>query len=146
MKKYLRDGRAPIPKKESTSRVMSSNRGRNTEPELILRGILRKEGIVGARFNLKSVIGRPDIVFLKKRLAIFVHGCFWHRCQYCKNSLPRTHRSFWIKKFKANKERDKRKIKLLKNDGWRVLVVWEHEIKKDPVRAIKRFKKILRTR
>lgn len=140
MKKYLRDGRAPIPRKEATSRVMSANRGKNTKPEITLRRQLKKLKITGASCHPKNVAGRPDIAFLKKRLAIFINGCFWHRCPTCKNPFPKTHKKFWIEKFKANKARDKKKIALLRKNGWRVFVVWEHEIKRDLLRAAKKIK------
>jgi DNA mismatch endonuclease, patch repair protein len=128
---YLRDGRAPIPVKEATSRVMSANRGKNTSPELILRKALYQRGLRGYRLHWTKAPGRPDIAFPGKKVAVFVNGCFWHRCPYCRPSMPRTNVDFWTAKFERNKERDRRKRKELKDAGWKVIVVWECQIKKN---------------
>ncbi len=134
---YIRDGRAPIPKNKNISRVMSANRAKNTGPEIILRRALRKTGLDNFRLHPKKIIGRPDIVFSEKKVAIFLHGCFWHRCPRCKMPLPKTNRNFWKNKFLRNKARDIKKIKELKSANWRIIVIWEHEIKKDPYRVTK---------
>ena len=128
---YIRDGRAPIPESEITSRTMSANRGKNTGPELILRKTLREIGLSGYRLHWKKAAGRPDIAYPGRKIAIFVHGCFWHRCPYCDLPLPKSHPEFWSEKFKRNKERDIEKISNLEGAGWKVLVFWECEIKKD---------------
>lgn len=130
-KTYLRDGRAPIPEKESISRAMSANKAKDTKPELALRKFLWKNGLRGYRLHWKKVPGRPDIVYSKKKIAIFVNGCFWHRCPNCNPSTPKTHQEFWLKKFCNNIERDKRKLKELKRLGWQVIVIWECQIKKN---------------
>ena len=128
---YIRDGRAPIPKSEVTSRVMSANKGKNTKPELMLREALIKIGIPDFVIHIKDVPGRPDIAYPEKKLAIFVHGCFWHRCPICNPKLPKSNTKYWKTKFEKNKERDAKKIKALMDAGWKTLVIWEHEIKKD---------------
>lgn len=128
---YIRDGRAPLPEKESTSRVMSANRGKDTHPELSLRRALWKEGIKGYRLNWNKAPGRPDIAFPARKIAIFVNGCFWHRCPYCLPSLPKSHRAFWKKKFSNNVRRDKEKVLELEQDGWKVLTIWECKLKND---------------
>ena len=143
-KEYIRDGRAPIPRRETTSRVMSANRAKNTGPEIILRKELRKEGISGARYHLVKIIGRPDIAFPKKRVAIFIHGCFWHRCPRCKMRLPKTHKKFWGEKFTRNKERDERKLHALKKLGWRPVIIWEHEIQGDVAKIAQKIIRYLR--
>lgn len=76
---YVRDKRSPVPKSEATSRVMSANRGRDTGPELLLRRALRAAGHRGYRLHYKKAPGRPDISYVSRKIAIFVHGCFWHR-------------------------------------------------------------------
>jgi DNA mismatch endonuclease, patch repair protein len=126
---YIRDGRAPIPEKEITSRVMSSIRAKNTKPELRLRKALLNTGLSGYRLHWKKVPGRPDISYPGAKLAIFVHGCYWHRCPHCKPAFPKTHLEFWTNKFQKNKERDERKIKELQGQGWKVLVIWECQIR-----------------
>lgn len=128
---YLRDGRAPIPNSETTSKVMSANKAKNTKPELKLREALDKLGLNNYEIHLKDIKGKPDIAFFERKLAIFVHGCFWHHCPICKPSLPKSNTEFWKEKFQKNKERDRRKKAELEENGWTVLVIWEHEIKKD---------------
>lgn len=140
---YIRDGRAPTPHNAATSRVMSANRGRDTSIELLLRRALWREGVRGYRVGPKGVPGRPDIVFPRKKVAIFVHGCFWHACPKCALATPKTHSKFWNDKFARNKERDARKISELKESGWRVLVAWEHDIKRDLSRVVRRVIKSL---
>jgi DNA mismatch endonuclease (patch repair protein) len=142
-KEYLRDGRAPIPLKESTSRVMRANKAKNTKPELSLRKLLYQEGITGYRLNWKKAPGRPDIAFPGRKIAIFINGCFWHRCPYCKPSLPKTHKSFWKQKFAKNILRDKDKVSTLRQNGWKVLTIWECQIKNHPNQSIIRVKKLL---
>ncbi len=141
--KYIRDGRAPIPDKESTSRVMSSNRGKGTYPELLINSGLRKRGISGFLLSPKSLPGRPDIYFPKAKLAIFVNGCFWHSCPYCQPSIPKSHKTFWSNKFDRNRARDREKRKELRALGRKVLVIWECQIKKDISRQIMRISRAL---
>lgn len=126
---YIRDGRAPIPTSEKISRTMSAIRAKNTKPELLLREMLLAVGFNNYRLHPKSVPGRPDIVFRKKKGALFVHGCFWHGCPYCKLKLPKTHRAFWRKKIETNKARDARKNRELRQGGWRPFVVWACQLR-----------------
>jgi len=140
---YLRDGRAPIPEKESTSRTMSRIKAKNTKPELLLRKAMWKEGIKGYRLHWKKAPGKPDIAFPGRKIAIFVHGCFWHRCPHCGPSLPKTHKDFWKDKFKKNKERDKKKINDLQEDGWKVIIIWECKIKKNIEDCLNKIREVL---
>jgi DNA mismatch endonuclease (patch repair protein) len=108
---------------------MSKVRGRDTKPEVRVRQITHRMGL---RFRLhrKDLPGKPDLVLPRHRLAIFVHGCFWHRHAACRRaSMPSSHREFWEAKFDANVVRDARQQLELKAAGWRVLVVWECELK-----------------
>lgn len=110
------------------SRMMAGIKGKNTNPELFVRKTLHS---LGFRYRLGGygLLGKPDIVFSSKKIAIFVHGCFWHRhtCKYFK--WPTTNQEFWQKKLNGNASRDE-KIELeLKNLGWKVLVVWECELR-----------------
>ena len=130
-KKYIRDGRAPIPEKEITSKIMSSVRAKNTKPEIMLRKALFYNGLRGYRLHWKKAPGRPDIAYPGKKIAIFVNGCYWHRCPHCKPSFPKTNIEFWTNKFEKNKERDERKKKELEDAGWKVFIFWECQIKKD---------------
>jgi len=144
-KQYLRDGRAPLPRLTSTSRVMSSNRAGNTRPEIELRSALRRQGLPDFEENPSTVTGRPDIVFRSERVAVFVHGCFWHRCPHCKPALPKSHRVFWREKFRANRLRDARKSRQLRSEGWSVLTVWECQVLIEPERAARRVARALKS-
>ncbi|WP_406660237.1 very short patch repair endonuclease [Methanolobus sp. ZRKC3] len=139
---YIRDGRAPIPESEATSRVMSANVGKNTKPEIVFRKALREIGIPGYRLHWKKAPGRPDISYPGKKIAIFVHGCYWHRCPYCDLPLPKSHTDFWAEKFRKNKERDAKKEAALKFEGWDVLVFWECQIKKDVIACAEMVKEL----
>ena len=139
-KRYIRDGRAPVPLDDHTSRMMSSIRAKATLPELTLRAALRSSGLVGYRLNWTKAPGRPDIAFPGRRKAIFVHGCFWHRCPVCKLPLPRSHTEFWREKFRRNQVRDRRKVKALRDQGWDVLILWECEIRSNIERCLEAVK------
>lgn len=144
-KSYLRDGRAPIPRLPATSRIMSANRGRGTSPELRLRNALRDIGVRNFQSNFSAIPGRPDIAFPGRRLAVFVNGCFWHRCPHCGPSTPKTHVAFWSAKFAANKARDARKLRELRERGWATLSIWECRLKRDPKRAAGRVVRRLKS-
>lgn len=106
---------------------MSRVGGKNTKPELAVRRALHA---LGYRFRIHrpDLPGRPDIVLPRYRVAIFVHGCFWHRHSGCgKASLPKTRTNFWNRKFEANVARDERNRLDLAATGWRVFTIWECE-------------------
>lgn len=124
-------GKPPRAKNNNISKVMRANKAKNTRPELTVRKALRANGLRGYRLHTKKIPGRPDICFIGKKVAIFVNGCFWHRCPHCKLPLPKTNREFWRKKFLRNIERDRLKEKRLTDDGWTVLTFWECQIKRD---------------
>jgi len=128
---YVRDKRSPVPKSETVSRVMSANRAKDSKPELTLRKALWHAGLRGYRLHYKRVPGRPDISYVGKKLAIFVHGCFWHRCPTCNYTLPKNNTEFWQAKFDRNVARDQKKAEDLRNIGWTVITVWECEMKAD---------------
>lgn len=115
--------------KAKRSDVMSRIRGRgNKETEVALVKLLRKNGITGWRRH-PALFGRPDFVFRQKRVVVFVDGCFWHGCPKHAN-LPASNRPFWIKKFAANKARDRLVTRKLRQQGWVVLRIWEHDLTK----------------
>ena len=125
---YIRNGRAPIPESEVTSRVMSANRPKDTKPELLMRWALRQVGIPGYRLHWKKAPGRPDIAYPGRKIAVFVNGCYWHRCPKCDLPLPKSNTEWWKKKFEKNVERDARKKRSLEETGWKVFIFWECEI------------------
>jgi len=127
-REYVRDSRSPIPSNGHISKVMSSNKAKNTSPELLLRRALRENGAGGYRLQW-DVPGRPDIAYPGRKVAIFVNGCFWHRCPLCDLPLPKSNVDFWRNKFEKNRERDQKKNDLLEANGWRVITVWECGIK-----------------
>src|ERR1035438_3169289 len=107
------------------SAIMRAVRQAGTTPELRLRDLLRASGLL-THVNLRSLRGSPDIVLRQKRVAIFVHGCFWRPPGVCgRATTPMTNRPFWLAKFCANRRRDECAVTDLIEKGWRVLVVWE---------------------
>ena len=113
------------------SEVMSKIRAKNTKPEMILRKALFSLGY-RYRINDKRLPGRPDIVLPKYKTVIFVNGCFWHGHENCKYfRLPKTRTEWWKEKINRNKQRDTEQKAALENLGWKVMTVWECEIKKD---------------
>ena len=121
----------PIPEASSPAvrAVMQANRARATRPERVLREALRRAGWSGYRLNWTAAPGRPDISYPGRRVAIFVHGCFWHHCPRCYPALPKSNPAFWARKFELNRERDGRKRRQLEAHGWRVHELWECDIR-----------------
>ncbi len=120
---------ADIISKEKRSWNMSRIKGKDTKPELIVRSLLHK---MGYRFRLhkKDLPGKPDIVLPKYQTVIFVNGCFWHRHKNCKYAYqPKSRIDFWEKKFSDTVERDTIKKAELEKLGWKVIIVWECEVK-----------------
>ena len=122
------DPRNPNPSSVAVHAVMKANRGRDTSPERLFRQQLWRAGVRGYRTNLRIAGVRPDLVFTRHRLAVFVHGCFWHRCAACAFPLPRANRAFWAAKFRRNRQRDLQKRRQLEAEGWKVVEVWSHEV------------------
>ena len=113
-------------------KCMQSNRSMETGPERRLRQALWAMGLRGYRKNAKGLPGKPDIAFVRARVAVFVHGCFWHGCPDCverKNLRPKTNAGYWQDKVKATRDRDDLHESVLEGQGWRVVVVWEHELR-----------------
>lgn len=121
--------------------VMSRIRGRgNKATELTLARLLRTKGITDWRRH-QPVFGRPDFIFRQQRVAIFVDGCFCHGCPKYSN-MPASNRAFWMKKLTGNHTRDGLVTRTLRKDGWRVVRVWEHNLRK-PTRVLARIRKAL---
>lgn len=121
---------------EQRSWNMSRIRSQHTKPELIIRSLLHRAGFRFRINNKKTLPGSPDIVLPKYRTAIFVHGCFWHRHENCaKARMPGSNQDYWQQKFARNMARDAAAVKELENLQWRVLVLWECEIFRDPLAA-----------
>lgn len=140
---YLRDGRAPVPTDPRVSAQMSRIRSKNTGPEKAMRAALSTAGVRGYRLHYAKVPGKPDIAFVGRKVAVFVHGCFWHQCPHCQPLRPKTHKSWWGKKLDRNVERDTEKRKALEKLGWRVLTVWDCRLKQNPQREVARVQRVL---
>lgn len=141
---YLRDGRSPTPSTAHISAQMSRIRARNTAPELALRSVLVETGIRGYRLHYNKAPGRPDLAFVGKKVAVFVHGCFWHSCPYCTPPRPKSHSKFWHKKLDRNVERDLAKAEELRSTGWRVITVWACRLRARPLFQAARIHRALR--
>jgi len=116
---------------------MSRIRGKNTGPEIKLRKLLWTQGVRGYRIHYK-LPGKPDIIFTKKKIAIFIDGCFWHKCPVCFQE-PETRKEFWMKKIGSNVNRDLKNTLQLQDEGWTVLRFWEHEIRKTPDNVVEKI-------
>jgi DNA mismatch endonuclease (patch repair protein) len=124
---------ADIVDRQRRSEMMARIGPRDTAPELAVRSMAHR---MGFRFRLhrRELPGRPDLVFAGQHLAVFVHGCFWHRHSGCANAtMPKTRSEFWQRKLGGNVERDRRNCEQLARLGWRTLVIWECEAE-DPAR------------
>jgi DNA mismatch endonuclease (patch repair protein) len=127
---------------EQRSWNMSRIKGKDTKPEVLVRSMLHRAGY-RFRKNVKTLPGKPDIVLPKYRTVIFVHGCFWHRHKGCKQaSTPSTNVEFWQKKFERNVSNDRKHRRELKTLGWKVVTVWECQLKK-PGRVVQRLENTL---
>ncbi len=122
---------------------MSRIRSRgNAATELRFIQLLKTAGITGWRRNQK-VFGKPDFIFPKFKLAVFVDGCFWHGCPHCYGA-PKSNRAFWKSKVCRNRERDRLVSRTLRSRGWRVLRIWEHELKRKlEIRLLYRLQQVL---
>jgi DNA mismatch endonuclease, patch repair protein len=128
--------------KEKRSQIMAANRSKNTHStERRLRSALASAHISGWRLNAKDLPGKPDFVFDNEKVAIFVDGCFWHGC-ICKR-LSATNVEFWKNKIENNMARDKRVSRLLRKQGWKVIRIREHELKRSISKTIKKIRKAI---
>ncbi len=112
-----------------THRSMQGNKGKDTKPELLVRERLREAGLTGYRLQWKAP-GRPDIAWPGRKVAVFINGCFWHRCPNCSPSTPKKNTDYWDAKFARNVERDQQNLEALRAGGWTVHVIWECQLKK----------------
>ncbi|CZG79291.1 DNA mismatch endonuclease Vsr [Legionella pneumophila serogroup 1] len=114
---------------EHRSRNMAAIKNKNTRPELEIRSYLFKNGF-RYRLHRKDLPGKPDLTLTKYKTVIFINGCFWHRHTGCKLAYtPKSNLEFWEQKFLKNVENDLKKLKQLEMQGWKVIIVWECEIK-----------------
>ena len=122
-----------VKRRHDSRHSMQGNKRADTKPEMLVRHRLREAGLTGYRLQWRKAPGRPDIAFPGRRVAIFVNGCFWHRCPHCNPSMPNRNRDFWEAKFARNVARDKKALAELREQGWTPIVIWECELKRDKV-------------
>lgn len=130
---------------QERSRIMSKVKGRgNKSTELKLIKIFKQYGLKGWRRNY-PLVGKPDFVFPKSRLAIFVDGCFWHGCHdHCR--FPESNKEYWVNKIDRNKKRDRSTTKELRSRNWTVIRIWEHELKREEFkRKINKIKRVVQS-
>ena len=119
----------PRKQKKDRSQIMASIRSRDTRPEMTARRWLWTHGY-RYRKNDSNLPGTPDIALRHQRVAIFIHGCFWHQHEGCReHNIPKSNTEFWTAKFQRNKERDQRVRQELRALGWRTMVIWECQLK-----------------
>jgi DNA mismatch endonuclease (patch repair protein) len=117
---------------------MRAVRSRDTAPELAVRKMLRSLGFIGYRLHRKELPGKPDVAFLKRRKAIFIHGCFWHGHDCPRGSRkPSTNVGYWLPKIERNRQRDTECVAALNQLGWSSLTVWECELRDSGALAAK---------
>lgn len=118
------------------SKCMSKIRSKWTQPEKTVHNYLKSRKI---RHKMHpKVKGSPDIVLIEKKKAIFLHGCFWHKCPKCFVE-PKSRRHYWTQKIEKNVSRDERSRAVLRKQGWSVISIWEHQIKEDPQKTLNRI-------
>lgn len=123
----------------ATHKSMQGNKRRDTKPEVLVRRMLREMGFPGYRCDWGKAPGRPDVAFVGRKLAIEIRGCFWYRCPTCSLSVPKKNLDYWEAKFARNVERDEQNLAALEEAGWKVLVLWEHQLKKKELPATRRL-------
>ena len=132
----MADVHTPEQRSRNMSRVRSSG---NRTTELLMIRLLKTSKVNGWRRHY-SVFGNPDLVFPKRRIAVFIDGCFWHGCRRGCRSIPATNADFWMAKIAINKQRDRLVNKTLRRAGWTVLRFWEHELRMSPRRVVGRVR------
>lgn len=120
--------------KKKRSKIMSAIRSKHTSPELVLRQILRKKGV---RYKLHYGKEKVDIALPSRKIAIFMDGCFWHHCPL-HGHIPKSNRGYWVPKIRKNKKRAKMKDARLRKAGWKLVHIWEHELK-NPGKIMKKI-------
>lgn len=123
--------------KEQRRKNMRNIRSKGTKPERIMAKKLKERGIYFTQ-HVKKVIGKPDITFLRKKIAVFIDSDFWHKHQE-NFQMPKSNREYWEKKINRNVERDKEVNKALKENGWTVIRIWESDIKENADKCVERI-------
>lgn len=131
----------PLNEVERSKRMASVRSSGNKSTELVVEAKLIEHGIVNWTKHPKGIIGKPDFYFRDVKLAVFVNGCFWHACPKCKRNTPRSSQDYWRNKIESNRRRDNRNYRRLRQEGFHVIRIWEHELKHEA--WLKRLKSML---
>jgi len=123
--------------KENRHKNMQNIHSKNTIPELIIMNELKKRNVYFAK-HVERIIGKPDIVFRRKKIVVFIDSDFWH-CNPKTFIMPKTNLKYWKSKILKNQKRDKIVNKELKKDGWKILRFWESDIKKNPIKIVEKI-------
>ncbi|MBS0193715.1 MAG: DNA mismatch endonuclease Vsr [Proteobacteria bacterium] len=112
------------------SENMRRIRSKDTKPELIVRQLLRQLGYAGYRVHRRDLPGKPDVAFIGRRKSVLIHGCFWHG-HNCKEGIraPKSNTTYWLPKIERNRQRDLAHLKALDNLAWKILTIWECELR-----------------
>ncbi len=130
---------ADVHNKKTRSYNMSQIRAKNTKPELTVRKFLFSHGF-RYRLNVKRLPGAPDIVLAKYKTVLFINGCFWHGHDSCKYFvIPKTRTEWWVNKINKTRERDEKNIKQLRAMNWKIIIVWECELKENAMGRLERL-------
>lgn len=128
--------------KEIRSKIMSKVQ-RNSEPEQVLRKALFRLGYrYSLKYRFKELNFKPDVVMVSRKTCVFIDGCFWHRCPKCYRP-PKSNKSYWTSKIERNVERDSEQNRYLKKNGWKAIRVWEHDVRKNLDKSIKKIKRVV---
>lgn len=122
---------ADVHDKKTRSYNMSRIRSKNTKPEILVRKFLHSQGF-RFRVHYKKLPGKPDIVLPKYKTVIFINGCFWHGHDNCRYFVaPKTNTDWWLNKIFLNRANDNKSVKALKKEGWKIIILWECQLKPD---------------
>lgn len=124
---------ADIVSEKKRSEMMSRIRNKNTKPEMLVRRFLHSVGF-RYRLHVNDMQGKPDLVFPKYKTVLFINGCFWHGHDGCKYFvIPKTNTDWWLNKIQKNKQRDIKNYQMLRESGWKIIVIFECELKKEQI-------------
>ncbi len=132
----------PLSKAERSARMSRVRSKGNRSTESRVEAALVEAGILGWEKHHKEILGKPDFFFPRYQLALFVDGCFWHACPVCKRRTPASRTEFWRNKIDENRKRDNKQRRKLRAQGYSVMRVWEHDLKRDV--WLKRLRSMLR--